>query len=288
MNASWSSPDSPQSKKRPRARARSPPRCLGSPSALASRSGSVFLPFADLGNYGWRISLVIVRAPWCSEPSSAVICGTRALRNAPRPVRAERPAARVFGSTYRALHAARARRVSHQCLHRAVITARQPLSHPDHDFSNSEIAGFRTVTAGVRVMASPGRAPFGESRPQTRHDHRLPRCLGVSDALLRRGRAPCYGSRRRSPRRRRLRRPCARRPRHRIVPHRGARHLERFPPRRGSRRFGGWGSWWRLSSTTTMGGLGPAVAICGIPTLIAAILARSPTPGDQGHASWTT
>ena len=57
-----SSPASPRSRRRPKARARSPPACSRSRSAPGFGLAVVLLPLADLGDYGWRISFAVSAA----------------------------------------------------------------------------------------------------------------------------------------------------------------------------------------------------------------------------------
>ena len=93
--------------------------------------GVIFLPFADLGNYGWRISFIVSAAALFFLPFIG-----RQLRETRRydtlvGQSVERGRLReVFASSYRrALPAARRGGVHHERLHRAVVTAHESLSH---------------------------------------------------------------------------------------------------------------------------------------------------------------
>ncbi len=203
--------------------------------------GVIFLPFADLGNYGWRISFLVSAGALFFLPFVG-----RQLRETRRYTTLVGQSVRrgrlreVFASTYRArflllglvafvtnVFIAPSSQLTNRYLTRA------------HDFSNSDVAGFRTVTAGLpglvgvllagRLTESRGRRPGRDRRP--------PRRDRVPDGLLRR-------ERRRTPvgcaddrhRRRGMRRARARHPRRRALPHGDTRDVEWFPAGRGRRR----------------------------------------------------
>ena len=112
--------------------ARSRSACSRSRSARASGSRWCCCPLADLGDYGWRISFALSAALVVLVPVIARhLKETHALRaaspTAPR-ARGRRPRGRSTRLRH-ALPAARARRVPHQRLQRAVVTAHQPVPH---------------------------------------------------------------------------------------------------------------------------------------------------------------
>ena len=94
--------------------------------------GVIFLPFADLGNYGWRISfLVSAGALFFLPVRRATAARNAALHDARRAVRAARPAPRgVRVHVSRPIPAARSGGVRHERLHRTVVAAHQPLPDP--------------------------------------------------------------------------------------------------------------------------------------------------------------
>ena len=256
--------------------------------------GVIFLPFADLGNYGWRISFLVERRrAVLPARSSAGSCGRRGATR------------RSSGSRCSAVGSARCSRPSYRArflllglvafITNVFIAPSSQLTNRyltrAHDFSNSDVAGFRTVTAGLpgligvllagRLAESRGRRPVAIVG--------LLVATALPDGVLRRERRRAALDRADDrDRRRGVRRARARHARRRAVPHRDTRHVERLPARRGRCRLGDRASWSRRSSATSMGGLGPAIAVCGIPTLIAAVLLVPRLPETVvPHASTT-
>ena len=204
--------------------------------------GVIFLPFADLGNYGWRISFLASAGALFFLPFVG-----RQLRETRRYTTlvgqsVQRGRLReVFASTYRArflllglvafvtnVFIAPSSQLTNRYLTRA------------HDFSNSDVAGFRTVTAGL-----PGthrRAPRGtahrEPRPPAGRDRRPAGRHRVPDGVLRRERRRAAVGRADDRHRRRgVRRARARHARRRALPHGDPRHVERLPAGRGRCRL---------------------------------------------------
>ena len=112
--------------------ARSRPACSRSRSAPGFALAVVLLPLADLGDYGWRISFVVSAALVLFVPVIARhLKETRryVTRRRPQPYGAGRRARGVRPAYGHAVPAARARRVPHQRVQRAVVTAHEPLPH---------------------------------------------------------------------------------------------------------------------------------------------------------------
>ena len=196
--------------------------------------GVIFLPFADLGNYGWRISFLVSAGALFFLPFIG-----RQLRETQRYTTlvgqtVQRGRLReVFASTYRArflllglvafvtnVFIAPSSQLTNRYLTRA------------HDFSNSDVAGFRTVTAGLpgligvllagRLAESRGRRPVAIVGLLVATAFQMVFFVASDDALL--WVAPTIADRRRSVRRAR-----ARDARRRALPHRDPRDVERFP-----------------------------------------------------------
>jgi DHA1 family bicyclomycin/chloramphenicol resistance-like MFS transporter len=238
--------------------------------------GVIFLPFADLGNYGWRISFIVSAGALFFLPFVG-----RQLRETRRyntlvGQSVERGRLReVFASSYRArfvllglvafvtnVFIAPSSQLTNRYLTRA------------HDFSNSDVAGFRTVTAGLpgvigvllagRLTESRGRRPVAVVGLLVATAFQMLFFVANDDALL--WVAPTIAI---------VAAACA-------GLALGTLDAELFPTetRGTSNGFllvaGVAGSAVGLVVATQlrdlMGGLGPAIAVCGIPTLIAAIL----------------
>ena len=104
--------------------------------------GVIFLPFADLGNYGWRISFIVSAGALFFLPFvGRQLRETRrytTLVGAVGPARPTPRGVRVIVS--RAVHAARSGGIHHERLHRAVVTAHQPLPHPRRTTSRTPMS----------------------------------------------------------------------------------------------------------------------------------------------------
>jgi MFS family permease len=236
----------------------------------------ILLPFADLGDSGWRISFLVSAAALAFLPAIG-----RRLRETRRyTTLAERAVHRgrlreVFGASYRA------RFVALGLVAFATNVFIAPSSQltnryltRTHDFSNSDVAGFRAVTAGLpgllgiviagRLAESRGRRPVAVVGLLLATGFQMVFFVATGDALL--WVAPTIA----------------------IVAAAsaglavGTLDAELFPTevRGTSNGFllvaGVAGSATGLLLATqlrdAMGGLGPAIAVCGIPTLIAAVL----------------
>ena len=236
----------------------------------------IFLPFADLGNYGWRISFLASAGALFFLPFVG-----RQLRETRRYTTLVGQSVRrgrlreVFASTYRArflllglvafvtnVFIAPSSQLTNRYLTRA------------HDFSNSDVAGFRTVTAGLpgligvllagRLTESRGRRPVAIVGLLVATAFQMAFFVANDDALL--WVAPTIAI---------VAAACA-------GLALGTLDAELFPTetRGTSNGFllvaGVAGSATGLLVATqlrdAMGGLGPAIAVCGIPTLIAAVL----------------
>ena len=236
----------------------------------------VFLPFADLGDYGWRISFLASACALLFLPAMG-----RRLRETRRYTAVTQQDVgrgrlrEVFTSAYRGrfvllglvafitnLFIAPSSQLTNRYLTRA------------HDYSNSDVAGFRAVTAGVpgvvgillagRLAERRGRRPVAVVGLLIATSFQMLFFLATDDALL--WIAPTIA----------------------IVAAAsaglavGTLDAELFPTEvRGTSNglllvAGVAGSAVGLVLATqlrdTMGGLGPAIAICGIPTLVAAAL----------------
>ena len=241
-----SSPASLRSKRPPRALARSPPAMFALALGVGIALGVIFLPFADLGNYGWRISFIVSAAALFFLPFVG-----RQLRETRRydtlvgqSVDHAVDCVRCSTSSYRArfLLLGVVAFITNVFIAPSSQLTNRYLTQA-HDFTNSDVAGFRTVTAGLpgvigvllagRLAESRGRRPVDHRRPAGRH--RVP-----GRVLRGRQRRAAVDRADDRHRRRRVRRTRPRHARRRAVPHRGARHVERLPPRRRRRRLGGW------------------------------------------------
>jgi MFS family permease len=236
----------------------------------------VFLPFADLGDYGWRISFLVSACALFFLPAMGrQLRETRRYRALTRQDVRRGRLREVFTNAYRSrflllglvafvtnVFIAPSSQLTNRYLTRA------------HDYSNSDVAAFRTVTAGIpgvvgillagRLAESRGRRPVAVVGLIVATSFQMVFFLASDDVLL--WVAPTIA----------------------IVAAAsaglavGTLDAELFPTevRGTSNGFllvaGVAGSAVGLVLATqlrdTMGGLGPAIAICGIPTLLAAVL----------------
>ena len=133
--------------------------------------GVIFLPFADLGDYGWRISFARERRRaalptlrrataerrGATRRSSGRQCGAASSARCSIHVSRHDSCCSVWWRLSRTSSSAPSSQLTNRYLTRA------------HDFSNSDVAGFRTVTAGLpgligvllagRLAESRGRRP---------------------------------------------------------------------------------------------------------------------------------
>jgi MFS family permease len=238
--------------------------------------GVIFLPFADLGNYGWRISFLVSAGalfflPFIGRQLYETRRYTRLVGQSVQRGRLRE----VFASTYRArflllglvafitnVFIAPSSQLTNRYLTRA------------HDFSNSDVAGFRTVTAGLpgiigvllagRLAESRGRRPVAIVGLLVATALQMVFFIASDDALL--WVAPTIAI---------VAAACA-------GLALGTLDAELFPTETRGTSNGFLlvaavaGSATGLVVATqlrdVMGGLGPAIAVCGIPTLIAAVL----------------
>ncbi|MEX1008392.1 MAG: MFS transporter [Acidimicrobiia bacterium] len=236
----------------------------------------IFLPLADLGDYGWRISFLVSAGALLVLPVIA-----RQLQETRRYVTLTRQAVRrgrlreVFAPVYRArfvLLGLVAFLTNVFIAPSSQLTNRY-LTHA-HDFSNSDVAGFRAITLGLpgligvllagRLAETRGRRPVTIVGLLLATGFQMAFFLASGDALL--WIAPTIAI---------VAAACA-------GLALGTLDAELFPTevRGTSNGFllvaGVAGSAVGLVLATqlrdVMGGLGPAIAICGVPTLIAAVL----------------
>ncbi len=138
----------------------------------------VLLPLADLGDYGWRISFAVSAASRaCSSRSSpatsrrpSATCGWRLAPSAPRRRAQRRRVRELLDTTYgmRFLLLGLAAFLTNVFSAPSSQLTNRYLTHA-HDFTNSDVALFRTVTAGLpgiigvllasRLAESRGRRP---------------------------------------------------------------------------------------------------------------------------------
>ncbi|HXY95170.1 MAG TPA: MFS transporter [Acidimicrobiia bacterium] len=236
----------------------------------------VFLPFADLGDYGWRISFLASAAAVLLLPAiGRQLHETRRYAAVVRQRVQRGRVGEVFVTGYRGrfvllaavafvtnVFTAPSSQLTNRYLHRA------------HRFSNSDVALFRTVTAGVpgvigillagRLAESRGRRPVAVAGLLLATAFQMAFFLASDDVLL--WVAPAVA----------------------IVAAAsaglalGTLDAELFPTEvRGTSNglllvAGVAGSATGLLVATqlrdAMGGLGAAIAVCGIPTLVAAVL----------------
>ena len=236
----------------------------------------IFLPFADLGDYGWRISFLASACALFFLPAMARHLHETRRYSALEQQRVERGRLReVVTRTYRGrfillglvafvtnIFIAPSSQLTNRYLTRA------------HDFSNADVAVFRTVTAGLpglvgillagRLAESRGRRPVAVVGLLLATGFQMAFFLAADDVVL--WVAPTIA----------------------IVAAAsaglavGTLDAELFPTevRGTSNGFllvaGVTGAAFGLVLATqlrdAMGGLGPAIAVCGIPTLLAALL----------------
>ncbi|HEY7105149.1 MAG TPA: MFS transporter [Acidimicrobiia bacterium] len=236
----------------------------------------VFLPFADIGDYGWRISFLASAAALCFLPAMGRRLHETRRYTALTHRRVQRGRVReVFRSAYRARFVVLAlvAFITNIFIAPSSQLTNRYLTHA-HDFSNSDVAGFRTVTAGLpgvlgiliagRVAESRGRRPVAVIGLLVATGFQMAFFLAGDDVVL--WVAPTIA----------------------VVAAAsaglaiGTLDAELFATEvRGTSNglllvAGVAGSAVGLVVATqlrdTMGGLGPAIAVCGIPTLLAAVL----------------
>jgi MFS family permease len=237
--------------------------------------GVIFLPFADLGDYGWRISFIVSAGALLFLPVIArrlqetrrytTLVGQSVQRGRLREVFASASRSRFLLLGLVAFLTNVFIAPSSQLTNRYLTRA--------HHFSNSDVAGFRTVTAGLpgligvllagRLAESRGRRPVAIFGLLIATGFQMAFFLANDDALL--WIAPTIAI---------VAAACA-------GLALGTLDAELFPTetRGTSNGFllvaGVAGSATGLVLATqlrdVMGGLGPAIAVCGVPTLIAAV-----------------
>lgn len=236
----------------------------------------IFLPLADLGDYGWRISFLLSAAALLVLPLIA-----RQLRETRRFTTLSQQAVRrgrlreVFEPAYRARFVllGLVAFITNVFIAPSSQLTNRYLTHA-HDFSNSDVAAFRAITLGIpgligvllagRLAESRGRRPVTIVGLLIATGFQMAFFLASGDALL--WIAPTIAI---------VAAACA-------GLALGTLDAELFPTevRGTSNGFllvaGVAGSALGLVLATQLrdglGGLGPAIAVCGIPTLIAAIL----------------